>query len=379
MKTSSTMVFFGATALTGAIVLGSSLPGCRDDGGSNGGSGTTSSHTGTGGGTTSDAPVAAKVVTIQQLTDSSDPNHVGSAVPVTVQGAVVMSNKFLVSKSKATGSCLWGVFLSAPSITTTGPHTGVIALSYGTPASVADGGTTAYCPVYQAGMPAGDSFPDDIAPGDVVDVTGVSDAYIYSGCTAADAAAGSSMVPSVQLNKVSTVNRTGKTTVPTPAKLTQSDMVSLSAGSDPDWLNKWGSVRVELDNVTVEAQAGGALTDNYGHMIIDSSKFGGGSNGIQVGDSVYYVGYLKASDPCYSGPLYPTAPPIDFTSITGFVYLDFCSWGIEPSNKCHDLVPPSDDCANYVPPASDAGAGDGGASDGGAGPSDAGGPLVCTH
>jgi hypothetical protein len=378
MKSSSTLVFFGSIALTGATVLGSSLPGCRSDNGSNGGSGTTSSHTGTGGGSTSDSPTPAKVVTIQAINNPSDPNHVGPAVEVTVQGAVVMSNKFLVSHSKTTGSCLWGVFLSAPTISTTAPYTGVLALAYGTNASVTDGGTTAYCPVYQAGMTAGDVFPDTIAPGDVVDVTGTTDSYITSSCTAADAAAGSSMVPSVQLNKVSAVSvHTEKANLPTPYKLTPSDMASLAAGLDSSWLDQWGGVRVELDNVTVESQ-GGSLTDEYGHMLINSELFDGGANGIQVGDSVYYVGYIKATDVCAAGPVFPTAPPIAFNSITGFVYLDFCNWGIQPSNKCHDLVPPSDDCANYVPPPSDAGAGgDAGASD--AGLSDAGAPLICSE
>jgi hypothetical protein len=321
----------------------------------------------------------AKLVTIPEITNSNDPNHVGSAVAVTVQGAVVMSKKFLVSKSKSTGSCLWGVFLSAPGITETAAYSGILALGYGTPASVADGGTTAYCPVYQAGMPAGDAFPDDIAPGDIVDVTGETDAYIYAGCTAPDAGVGYSSVPSIQLNKVTAVTRhTEKATPPTAHALSASDVSALAAGSDPDWLNQWGSVRVTLDNVTAESQ-GGLLTDNYGHMLLQA-----GQNGIQVGDSIYYVGYLKSTDACSSGPTFPTPPPINFTSITGFVYLDYCNWGLEPSNKCHDLVPPSADCANYVPPPSDAGVSDAGdsdagASDAGTGASDAGGPLVCSQ
>jgi hypothetical protein len=374
MKTSSTMVFFGTAALAGAIVLGSSLPGCRNDGSQATGGNTTSSS-GTGG-TSSDAPVGATLATIQQLTNPTIAGHVGAGVEVQVNGAVAMSPKFLVSKSKSTGSCLWGVFLSAPSITQTDEYTGILALSYGTPAIVPDGGTTAYCPVIQdvpgqPGQPAGDAFPDDVAPGDIIDVMGKTDAYIYAGCTAPDAGPGASTVSSIQLNNVTLATRHAgmKATVPTPAVLSAADVASYAAGSDSSWFAKWGSVRVTLDDVTVIAQSG-ALTDSYGHMLIQQ-----GSYGIQVGDSVYYVGDIKTRDVCYGGPVYPLSElPLTFTSMSGFVYLDFCNWALEPSSKCADLNPPSPDCINYVPPVIDAGPGsDAGDSD--AGESDAGGPI----
>jgi hypothetical protein len=248
-------------------------------------------------------------------------------------------------------------------------------------ASVADGGTTAYCPVPQAGQPAGDAFPDDIAPGDVIDVTGVSDSYIPASCSAADAGPGSSMIPSVQLNKVTVVTPSGtKATPPTPHVLSNWDIATLAAGgatitgsdagSGPDWLNQWGNVRVTLDNVTAVGQGtnNAALTDQYGHMLLQ--------DGIEVGDSVYYVGYVKATDACYSGPVY--TPPVNFSSLTGFVYLDYCNWSIQPSSKCADLNPPSPDCLGAV--TADGGSNDdGGDSDAGvsdAGPNQA---QVCTH
>lgn len=355
MKTSSTLVFFGMSALTGALVLGSTQ-GCRgDDGGSIGTGGSTTTHTNSGTTSTSDGNVQATEVTIQQITDATAAGHVGPKTLVVVKGAVAMSTKFLASKSSS-GSCLWGVFVSAPGLTTTGPNTGILALSYGTPASAPDGGGTAYCPTIQAGQPAGDSFPDDVGPGDVLDLYGETDSYIPTACSSGDAGPGASMVPGIQLSKVNQVVRTTtKGPVPTPAVLSTSDLATLAAGSDATWLNSWGSVRVQAQNVTVMPYQNN-LTDTYGHMFL--------SNGIEVGDKLYYVGYVRKSDVCYSGPVYPTSSPT-FNSITGFIYLDYCNWSIAPSDKCHDLDPASEDCASMY---------DAGTSDAGADPA-----TVCLH
>jgi hypothetical protein len=356
MKTSSTMVFLSTLSLTGALVLGSSAPGCRSDSANTGGSGTgtptagssnaSSGSSGTGGNT------GTTTVTIQQITDPSNPGYVGPATPITIKGAVAMSIKFLVSKSSS-DSCLWGVFLSAPGLTTTAAHTGVLALSYGTMAVGKDGGT-AYCPTLQAGQPAGDAFPDDTAPGDVLDIVGETDSYVPASCSSADAGLGATNVPGIQVGKVTSATRTsvgGPT--PAPYTLTASDLSSLAAASDKDWLDSWGNVYVQADNVVAEAQTGGTnpLFDNYGHMLLQE-----GTNGIQVGDKLYYVGYVKSTDICYSGPSFPTAPPISFTAIRGFVYLDYCNWGLDPRNKCEDLSPPSDDCAAFFDAGTDAGA-----------------------
>jgi hypothetical protein len=72
-------------------------------------------------------------------------------------------------------------------------------------------------------------------------------------------------------------------------------------------------------------------------------------------------GSAKALDACYAGPVFNVPTPV-FTSVSGFVYLDFCTWNLEPANKCHDLSPPSADCASVAD----------------AGP-DAGPASVCTH
>lgn len=340
MKTRSTVAFLGISAITAALVVGSSLEGCRNDTTDNFNTTTTHTTSGTAGSTTGTGGASSMLVTINQITDPTAAGHVGPSTLVELSGVVAMSGKFLVSKGSS-GSCLWGVFISSPGLTTTAPNTGMLALSYGTEATAGDGGGTAYCPVFQAGMPAGDSFPDDVAPGDVLDLWGETDSYIPSTCSATDAGPGSSNVPGLQVTKVNKVNRTSKgAPIPAPAVLDNTtDLLSLAGGTDASWLDKWGNVLVSFDNVTIEKQATG-LTDAYGHMLIQA-----GTNGVQVGDKLFYVGYLKATDACYDGPWYPNVPPIQLTSVTGFVYLDFCNWGLTPRSKCTDLNPPSGDCA----------------------------------
>jgi hypothetical protein len=366
MKTKSGVIFLATIGLTSALVVGSGVEGCRSDMGGIGGSGAsgntaTASHGVGSGGMPAGAPV-----TIQQITDKGATGYVGPGTPVTVKGAVAMSVKFLVSKSSSSGSCLWGVFLSAPGLTETGPNTGVLAVSYGTPASAVDGGK-AYCPdilphapaagqPVGPGDPAGDSFPDDVQPGDVLDVVGVTDAYIPATCTAADAGAGASMVPGIQLAKVTLVTRTAKMGPVPKAHVFDStnptDMASitkLAAGSDPMWLAQWGGVLIELDNMTAVNQQG-ALTDSYGHMLLAVQ----GQYGIEVGDKLYYDGLAKYVDACHSGPYYMSMPPITLNKVTGFVYLDFCNWSLAPASKCADLAPPSNDCAAYADAGPDA-------------------------
>jgi hypothetical protein len=356
MNTRSTLVFLSFATLTGGLVATSSVAGCRgsSDGFGAGGTTTSSSSSNTTSGTGGSSGI--KTVTIQQMTDETRLDHIGPGVGVQVKGAVAMSIKFKVSQSKS-GACLWGVFLSAPGLTTTGANTGVLALSEGTAAVAPDGGTSAYCPVLQAGQHAGDAFPDDIQPGDIVDVIGKTDLYVPTACSVPEAGVGYSNVAAIQFSTVTVVNRTGTGPVPAPYKRSATDLTTLAAGADTTWLNAWGSVLVEADDVTSELASDG-LTDNYGHMILNW----GTNGGIEVGDALYYVGIEHYIDICYYGPKYSKEPPINFAAVRGFVYLDYCNWSLAPRDKCHDLNPASIDCLGV----SDAGA-------------DANPALVCTH
>lgn len=68
-----------------------------------------------------------------------------------------------------------------------------------------------------------------------------------------------------------------------------------------------------------------------------------GSN-LYVGDKLYYQGLLAKTDVCHKGPTYAD-PATTFTRIDGFSFLDYCTWSLEPDDRCADLDPASDDCA----------------------------------
>jgi hypothetical protein len=78
------------------------------------------------------------------------------------------------------------------------------------------------------------------------------------------------------------------------------------------------------------------------------------NDGLQIGDKLSYIGDLKATNICYNGPQFMSTMP-SFTSVSGFVYLDFCTWGLDPADKCHDFQPPSTDCADAQDGGTDAG------------------------
>ena len=358
------LLFLGTGGLTVSLFIGSSMSGCRSsETAGSGGSGasaatttgtqattTTSSTggtgTGPGGSGTGGTPQTA---TIQDITTGT----IGVKIKVLLQGVVAMSPKFLVSKSSTTGSCLWGVFVSTAGLTETAPNTGTLALSYGTPASISDGGTTAYCPVPgpNGTGPAGDAFPDDVALGDVLDIEGTTDKYIPKTCATT---AGASSVPEFQLSNVTKVTRTSTSAaLPKPHVLTAADITSLAGQTDETYYDPWGGVKVELQNVTsvlqgagdAGADAGGTLTDMYGNIYVAS-----GASTVQVGDKIYYQGLLKSlGEVCHAGLNYAD-PAITFTTIDGFVYLDYCNWALEPENRCVDMQPPSDDCAGQTCP-----------------------------
>ncbi len=127
-------------------------------------SSSSSSSTGTGG------PIGQAATVVDVTT-----GKVGPGVAITLTGVVAMSRKFLVSQSKSSGSCLWGVFIS-DKVAETAPSTGILALSYGMNASIPAGGTDAVCPT------GTDAFPNDTKLGDVLTIGGKSDAYIPSTC-----------------------------------------------------------------------------------------------------------------------------------------------------------------------------------------------------
>ena len=175
-------------------------------------------------------------------------------------------------------------------------------------------------------------MPDDVKPGDVLDVVGKTACQLLSSCTGAD-----SQVAQFVLSAATQATRTGLAAVPTPHTMTASDITGLSSKTDQAFHDQWGGVKVRLTSVTSTPQ-GGAFTDTCGAFYLEGS-------GLRVGDKVYYRGWLSASDPCHAKPT-AAGPATTFTRLDGFSYLDLCTWSLVPNDKCADLAPPSADCAS---------------------------------
>lgn len=350
------LYLFGALVAAPSMLVALTAGGCAGknstgSGGTGGATHTTSTAAGgggnqntAGGGQGGDVTcgVGAVEVTIQQITDDTAQGHVGPGVDVHVTGAVAMSQKFLVSKG-GSGSCLWGVFVSAPNITTTAPHTGILLLSYGTQASTPDGGSQSFCPLIEDG-PVGDAIPDDIQPGDVININGESDKFLLSQCASQP---NGSEVGQFQISKACRVTKTGTAAVPAAAVVNSADYTdfvdqTLAAQAFHD---QWGGVKVRLSTVSATDGAGGSsgtIVGQYGIITLDQPA----ASGIQIGDKVFYEGAFKATDVCKAGPVFDVNPggTQNFTFVDGFHYLDFCTWSLAVNDKCSDYSPQSQDC-----------------------------------
>ena len=302
------------------------------NGSTGGGNGTTGGGTG-GGAATEDAGTDAGTqvdaglgTTIAELTTGT----IGLGTTVQLSNVVVMSQKFLISKSNTTGSCLWGLYVSAPNLTTTAANTGLLVINFGTNASTpSDGGTTTFCP--RLGLePTGGVLPDTAKPGDVLTVSGTTERLVANA-----GSCGGTIASALQLRATS-ASITGTASIPTPAVLSSTDAAKLFSTTDQSFHDAWGSVKVSLSNVTSSPQNGN-FTDAFGNFFVS-----GGS--LQVNSRVYYRAALAASQACHARPV--SNATTTFSKLSGFNTLNFCTWSFDVNDKCADLTPSSTDCAS---------------------------------
>lgn len=333
-----------------ATLLPFATGGCQSgSSGGSGGSGNTGNSTGntgnvgggdggtgnTGGGTggTTCAPEGIVDGTIQDVTSGT----IGEDIWVRITGAVAMSQKFLVSKSSTSGSCLWGFYASAPNLSETAAGTGILVMSRGTDATTDENGNT-YCPMIDEGVEQGDAIPQDIQPGDVFNVIGLTQKFLLSQCATEDNGA---EVGQFQLSYSCevTITSTGGP-VPTAHVISGADVANLASPTNEAFHDQWGGVKVRVESVGVAegAGGGGTVVGDYGIITLDD-------NGIQVDDKIYYRGYQK-EEPCHAGPVF--APPVTWTHIDGFHYLNYCTWGLSVNDKCADFEPASTDCGSLT-------------------------------
>lgn len=318
--------------------------------GNAGGTGGASGGSGGGGAGGMGLTCDGSVVTIEQITNPKAAGFVNDGAPVQVKGAVAMSQKFLVSKGSTSGTCLFGVFVSAPGLTETKEYSGIMVVSKGSDAVVDPmDPTKSFCGKisnrFGNDPPPGDSIPDDIKPGDVVDVIGVADYFLLTSfCTKPT----DSKVAQRQIAFACKVEKTGTATPPTPHVFTTpEDVAKLASTTDTAFHDMWGGVkvRVGIESTPVpQPDPGGGpgmvVTNKFGEILLTTSN-------LRVADKLYYRGYDKQT--CYTGPMFSDVN-IKWTAIDGFSYLNFCTWDLEPSNKCADFNPASEDCTNVTCP-----------------------------
>jgi len=336
------------------------------DGGSGSGTGGTMNTGGGGQGGSGGGGMELPVVTIQEITSGAIP----SGVDVEVHGVVAMSPKYMVSQSNS-GSCLYGVYISAPGLTETEPNSGVLAISYGSMATTGSDGNL-YC-ARLGEDPAGDAFPDDVKPGDVLDIVGETSHFLLSfcgdacgdtTCTADELACynnsacmehrcwedcsadplpyAESQVKQRQLAKVSKVERTGTGPVPVPHALSADEMLKLSSGTDQAFRDTWGGVKVRLTNVTPVPWSTGKVV-NFGSIVADTDPSVMGVSKVQIGNDIYYRGYAPMDQFCHKSPVFDTAT-ITWNHVDGFVTLDTCTWTLQAVDMCADFDPASSSC-----------------------------------
>ncbi len=361
------MMVLGMSAITGMLAVWSSLAGCQSGtststsgggGGEGGGEGSSTTSGNTGGASTGSETTGATstgvggggavIAKIHDLTgDPKSTNKVGPGIDVKLPGVVAMSRKFLISKS-GSGSCLWGVFVSE-NIPTAKPYTGILVVDYGDNASASMPGGMSYCPVATPASPAGGRIPDDVVPGDVLDIIGIVTSYAPTPDPKKNACV-AGMAKQLQFSTSGAGGTVSRTTIagpiPAPYDITDAELKLLAPhGLSQAFYSMMGGVKIRLKNV----QAGplpapiiatGAVGD-HGEIYLAGS-------GLRVARKVYYQGLLASqSDICRANPVY-SDPATMFTSIEGLTMLDFCDWAIAPGNRCNDIAPPSSDCTGKV-------------------------------
>ena len=254
--------------------------------------------------------------------DEIHAGRVRDSVAVAVGPLVASSQKFLVSEAKS-GSCLWGAFASEPG--RSGAGSGLFLVSYGAPH--AEG---------EACASGSDGLPDELRPGDSLQVEGRLDEYAPAACD------GTAPAQQLRIDAACPVRRGAPSATPEPALLTPALAERLAAGKDAQLLRDWGGALVRLDGVAAlqDADDGDAVFP-FGVIRLEQTA-------LEVHSRLYYFD-LSAGGPrdARKAPQYrfPTA----FGSVTGVLFLDYCTWVLAPRDRCADLSPPSEGCAPNAP------------------------------
>lgn len=244
--------------------------------------------------------------------------QVRAGVAVSLTELVASSQKFLVSEAKS-GSCLWGAFAAAPE--RVGAGSGLFLVSFGA--------------AHEAGVPCAsgtDGLPDDLAPGDRLDVQGFLSEYAPSDCAGATVAQ-----PQLRIEAACPVLRVGVGSAPAAELITPALADQLAAGRDPKLLRDYAGALVELESVSAlqDPDDGDAVFPFGAVRLVETA--------LELRSRLYYFD-LSEGGPRSATKATAFAFPTHFERARGVVFLDYCTWGLGPRDRCADLTPSSNGC-----------------------------------
>jgi hypothetical protein len=323
-------------------------------GGSGAGAGTAGvPNAGNGGSAGADDALEA---TLAQINNPNDPQPVPLNARVRVRGLVATTKKYLVTQSKS-GSCLWGFFATTPGATTQ-EYGSIQVIAYGDEASNVGlgggsgaGGSSGAVRCPTAPEKAG-PIPQDIKPGDLVDVVGYNDSFIPPGDNGCGNGTNPVLAEGQRQLENATVTLVGTGAVPAPKEFTTKEELDLLSNSTVanELFSKWGGGLVKLS----------------GSFSIDPAKFppsppaGTANCAAPFGDLIFTETTLVANNNILFGDLsgggprdsatkrLPHTKDTVFTSITGVYTPDFCTWAVSARGP-EDILPAATGTC-FVPP-----------------------------
>jgi hypothetical protein len=268
--------------------------------------------------------------TLKQVNDPTDPMFADRDTLVNVKGLVVTSQKFLVSRSKSSGSCLWGFFATTPGESTQ-EYGSIEVVANGANAvstTLPDGKVDFRCPTEEG---KGSVIPNTIKPGDVVDVVAFVDEFKINLCGQTGTGGEVNPDPAIaqrQLEKVVDIQITGTAAVPAPKEFTLAELNQLGDGLNTNETNrKWAGGLVRLTGPFLASQP---KPTDYNAPTDAVSRFGK----IAIKDSSLTVASLvlfrdlSGAGSEDKGRVYDFDISTQFESFTGIHLLDFCTWSI---------------------------------------------------
>jgi hypothetical protein len=134
------------------------------------------------------------------------------------------------------------------------------------------------------------------------------------------------------------VERDGAADPPQSERIDTALADRLATGEDAELLRQWGGALVRLESVSaVQDQDDGDAVFPFGVLRLAETS-------LEVHSRLYYFD-LSEGGPRAAGKGPRFDYPTSFSSLSGIVFLDYCSWVLAPRDRCTDLSPGSAGCS----------------------------------